>query len=265
MCRLAAFLPAALLVLTCACSEDSYGPPRRVVADSPAASVAAEAEKQQKPTEPVLVVGGVTMPMPVPDGFKRLPLDHPLARARQTAAGSEEVLLCIFERADSAGAAPGLEALLQRDSLQVSTLRKFLDVEVSSLDFLKIKEPWQRDSVEFNQNTLNYFAEAASGRLADAPQFSYNMGMIDSSPLHISFLKVLKHTAPAGEVIYTCSTTSLIWRYGKVLSISYNKLINDFGQIQAAVAESVGYLQKIQAIDRTTRISASESVSDAPL
>lgn len=262
-----ALLLAVLPLLACGCSEDSYGPPRlaavAVVTQEEETAEPAPAP-QQAPTEPVLVVGGVTMPMPVPDGFKRIPQDHPLMRARQAAAGSEEVVLCIFERPQG-GASPGLdlEALLQRDILQISTLTKFLDVEVSSLDFLKIKEPWQQDSVEFNQNTLTNFAEAAEGRLADQPQFSYNMGMIDSSPLHISFLKVMKHTAPAGGVIYTCSSTSLIWRYGKILRITYNKPISDFGQIQAVVAESVGYLQKIQAIDRNTRLSSSEGPSGA--
>lgn len=252
-------LPAALA----GCSEESYGPPRsaRAAAETGAADVsdtsgawgaADERSAQPKPGEPVLVVGDVTMPMPVPTGFKRIPADHPLMRATQSDLDAEETLLCLFERSGEAGP----EGSLKRELLQVSTLRKWLNVEVSSLDFLKITQPWQEESVEFNQSALNVFIEAVQGRLAAEPHFDYNLGLIDSSPLHISFMRVLKQTAPGGEVGYTCSTTSLVWRYGKILSITYNKPIAGFDQIQGVVAESVGYLQKLQAIDRHARLSS---------
>lgn len=252
----------ALLLALVGCSENAYGPSRKIQAASGAENTAREEASSVNPSEPVLMVGDVTMPMPVPTGFRRIPTAHPLMRSAQAGLAGDEVLLCLFERigdnAGSTASAMTLEALLQRETLQVSTLSKWLNVEFSSLDFLKIKEPWQEESIEFNQNTLNHFEEAALGRLAEEREFNYNMGMIDSSPLHISFLKVMKHGAPTGESIYTCSSTSLVWRYGKILRITYNKHIENFGQIQGVVAESVGYLQKLQAIDRNTRLSEAQ-------
>lgn len=256
-------LPAALA----GCSEESYGPPRGAraaetgspdVSDASGARGAADDRSAQpKPSEPVLVVGDVTMPMPVPAGFKRIPADHPLMRATQSDLDAEETLLCLFERGgEAAPGEAGSEGTPKRELLQVSTLRKWLNVEVSSLDFLKITQPWQEESVEFNQSALSVFTEAVQGRLAAEPHFDYNLGLIDSSPLHISFMRVLKETAPGGEVGYICSTTSLVWRYGKILSITYNKPIAGFDQIQGVVAESVGYLQKLQAIDRHARLSS---------
>lgn len=260
-CSLAAL--CVMLFVLPACTEDSYGPPRTVQAVAEAENATQPEASVVKPSEPVLIVGDVTMPMPVPTGFRRVPVDHPLMRASQAGLDNDEILLCLFERIGDGAAASSpaldLEALLQRETLQVSTLSKWLNVELSSLDFLKIKEPWQDESVQFNQNTLIHFEEAARGRLEAEREFSYNLGMIDSSPLHISFLKVMKHTAPAGEVIYTCKSTSLVWRYGKILRISYNKHIENFGQIQGVVAESVGYLQKLQTIDRSTRLSSAPS------
>lgn len=253
-----------LLVLTAGCKDDLYGPPRKS-APAPQDSASGQGEPV-RPSEPMLIVGGTTMPMPVPTGFKRIPVDSPLMRAVQAGAGTDEVVLCVFERnaeAASGRAGPGLslEGLLQREILQVSTLAKWLDAEVTAGDFLKIKQPWQDESVEFNQDTMAYFEDAAKGRLAGEHEFTYNLGMIDSSPQHISFLQVMKHTLPAGEQMYTCSSSSLLWRRGKILRITYNKHIENFGQINAVVAESVGYIQKLQAIDRGSRAEAPAEVS----
>lgn len=250
-------LPA--LLFPAGCSEESYGPPSGArTPAAPESPVAAERPAPSKSSDPVLMVGNLTMPMPAPDGLRRLPGEHPLMRAAQSRLAPGEVLLCVFERAGDAQAGqPGdmsPETLLRRELWQVGTLSKWLNAEVSSLDFLKIKQPWQDESIEFNQSALNNFEEAVRDRLAAEREFNYNLGMIDSSPLHISFLRVEKHTAPAGEVIYTCATTSLVWRHGKILRLGYSKPVENFGQIHGVVAESVGYVQKLQALDRSTRL-----------
>jgi hypothetical protein len=253
LCPLLLALALSPVLLLAGCGEDAYGPPRKPQAASGAGAEAGEEDAAAKPGEPVLLVGGVTMPLPAPTGFRRVPVDHPLMRAVQASLEGDELLLCLFERV---GGAAGPEDPLGRESLRVSTLTRWLNMEVSSLDFLKIKQPWQDESAEFNQSALSRFEEAALGRLAAEREFNYNLGMIDSSPLHISFLSVSKRLSPAGEPVYTCECTSLVWRYGKILRISHSKTIDNFGQIQGVVAESVGYLQKLQAIDRSARQAA---------
>ncbi|MDR2503414.1 MAG: hypothetical protein LBD82_03390, partial [Deltaproteobacteria bacterium] len=204
------------------------------------------------PDEPTLAVGDLNMPMPVPSGFKRIPAEHPLMRAAQTGLGNEETILCIFERqGENPSAETGMEGLLRRDLLQVSTLNKWMNASISNTDFSRLKQPWQEESIVFNRNTLTFFEDAAMNRLNGQPSFSYNMGMIDSGPLHISFLKILKYTLPGDKVIYICRTNSALWRYGKILNITYNRPIDSFHQIQTVVAESVGYLQKLQSFGRT--------------
>lgn len=248
-----------LLPLALGCKDELYGPPRTI---SPAPQTpAAGSSAPVKPSEPMLMVGSVNMPMPVPTGFKRISPDSPLMRAVQAGADADEVVLCVFERNSegaSAQAVPvlSLEGLLRREILQVSTLAKWLDAEVKAGDFIKLKQPWQDESVEFNQETMTYFEEAAKGRLAAQEEFTYNLGMIDSSSQHISFLQVMKHSLSDGESMYTCSSSSLLWRHGKVLLITYTKHIENFGQINAVVGESVGYIQKLQAIDRSSRAEA---------
>lgn len=247
-------LAVLLVFVLSGCGEDAYGPPRKLVNT-------AQTQKDfipAKPSEPVLLVGDVTMPMPAPDGFKRIPNDSELVRAIQGNVPTDEVLLCLFERSGEVAANTDLsvEGLLLRDTLTVSTLNKWLDVEIASLDFLKLKQPWQEDSIEFNQGALVNFEEAVKTRLAAQSEFSYNLGMIDSSPLHISFLKVMKHTGSNNRTIYTCSTTSLLWRYGKIIRLSYSRRIDGFSQIQSVVAESVGYIQKLQTLHRTTRVQS---------
>lgn len=252
-------LLALLLLMPAGCGEDGYGPKRGAQAAADAASP--DSEDAVQPDVPTLMVGDTAMPMPVPAGFRRVPGDHPLMRAAQSGLGSEEVVLCLFERVDEAPAGQNGEdqsrrALLRRELFLVSTLGKWLAAEISSLDFLKIKQPWQDESIEFNQATLSGFEEAAAGLLPAEREFSYHMGIIDSSPLHISFMRVEKRAAPDGGFTYACRTNSLIWRYGKILRIIYGKPIADLGQIHDVVAESVGYLRKLQSIDRNTRLSS---------
>lgn len=249
-------LPVLLVLLLAAsltgCFEDAYGPPRKAeVKDK-----TVEEDVAPKPGEPVLVVGNTTMPMPAPDSYKRISADNPLVHAIKGGMPHDEVLLCIFEK--STDGLPNNDfstnGLLRRDIIQVSTLNKWLNVEVSSLDFLKLKEPFQEEAVEFTQATLKHFEDAALTRLAEQEEFTYNLGMIDSSPLHVSFLQVVKHPGSANDSIYVCSTTSLVWRYGKIMRLTFNKHIQEFGQIQGVVAESVGYLKKLQQLDSASRL-----------
>ncbi|MCL1889000.1 MAG: hypothetical protein FWF99_00655 [Desulfovibrionaceae bacterium] len=226
----------ALSSLSAGCDEKSFGPPPRqnaeVVRQTPS----------QTSEDPTLLVGDVSMHMPVPSGFKRLPAEHPLMLDLQAKLGNEETLLCIFERTVEVD---GQERPMQ-DLVQVSTLRKWLNAGISTADFSRLKQPWQEESIVFNQNALVFFEEAARNRLRDQTHFSYNLGMIDSGPLHISFLKVIKHTTPDQQAVYICNTNTLLWRHGKILRLTYNSPIRDFKQIRSVVAESVGYLQKLQ-------------------
>lgn len=251
-----ALLILALMPVLAGCDEKSFGPARldssskNTEEAATSGSAAAALPEAPAPTGPTLTVGNVQMPMPVPDNFKRIPHDHPLTRASQATIGSEETLLCLFEKENGTSADSSLESLLQRDTLIISTLSKWLNAHIPAPDFLKNTRQWQEESIVFNQNILTFFEEAATTRLADHQQFKYDLGMIDSGPLHISFLKVIKHTTPEEEVIYICNTNSLIWRYGKILRVSYNRNISDFSQIQAVVAESISYLNKLLSIDR---------------
>lgn len=247
----------ALSLLLPACSEDSYGPSRSAEenpADKPATEASVLAEKS---TEPVLAVGDAVIPMPAPDGFDRLPGDHPFVRAAQAASGPGEVVLCLFERADDSGLRPPAfithEEFFRREIFQVDTLGKWLGATISAQEFLKIKQPWQDGAIEFSQSALSNFEVAANGILAGEDTFSYNLGKIDSSSSHISFLKVLKNTGENGDVLYTVATTSIVWRNGKILRVIYYKKIDDFGQIYAVVAESVGYVKKMETADLVDR------------
>ncbi len=247
-CAHVACLLALIMVLPlCGCDEKSFGPPRQATRQENAEA----AKTQPAPSEPMLTVGNTQMPMPVPTGLKRIPHDHQLMRSVQTTMGSAETLLCLFEKTGEA-AAPDQTAqnIARRDNLRVSTLTKWLNVSISSLDFLKMIQPWQEQSVTFNQNTFTFFEEAASARLLAEKEFTYNLGLVDSSPLHISFLKIVKHTGPTGQPEYSCITASVLWRHGKVLNITYTRHIDNFDQIQAVVAESISYLNKILALDR---------------
>ncbi|MCL1915282.1 MAG: hypothetical protein FWG17_01010 [Desulfovibrionaceae bacterium] len=227
----------AISSLSAGCDEKSFGPPPRqnveVVRQPPS----------QPLEEPTLLVGDVNMPMPVPSGFKRLPAEHPLMLDLQAELGNEETLLCIFERTADADS----QERQVQDLVQVSTLRKWLNAGISTIDFSRLKQPWQEESIVFNQNALVFFEEAARNQLRGQTHFSYNLGMIDSGPLHISFLKVIKHTTPNQQAVYICNTNTLLWRHGKILRLTYNSPIRDFKQIRAVVAESVGYLQKLQS------------------
>lgn len=230
-----------VMLLSPGCDEHSFGP-QAAPTPAPSADKAAA-----PPSVPTLTVGNVSMPLPTPNGFKRIASEDPLMRAAQRGLGSEETLLCLFARSGGDPLDTALPPGTQRqDILQVSTLNKWLHARISPQDFLQLKRPWQDESIVFNQNTLRFFEEAAQSSLRPYPQFTYNLGMIDSSPQHISFLKVVKQSPSEEEAVYVCSTTSLLWRQGKILRLTYNRRISDFSQIRAVVAESVGYLQKLQ-------------------
>ncbi|MDR2051682.1 MAG: hypothetical protein LBQ63_07935 [Deltaproteobacteria bacterium] len=233
-------LPLAALVifLTTGCDERSFGPLTRPVKEN-------NDSAPVRPSVPTLAVGNVNMPMPVPGGFRRIPAEDPLMSGVQAGLDSEEILLCLFGKAEEE-AAPPPENPLNQDTLQVSTLRKWLHAQISFQDFMQLKKPWQDESVVFNQKTLAFFEKATQSYLREQNGFTYNLGLIDSGPAHISFLKVIKYGAPGKEPVYVCNTTSLLWSHGKILRIAYNRRLADFSQIQEVVAESVGYLQKIQ-------------------
>ena len=242
------FMPPLFLLLGImlagGCDDRGFAPiPRMDIAGSAAAKEQpAPAPVASRQEEPTLLVGNLSVPLPVPGGFRRIPADHPLMRTTQASLGSEEILLAIFERAGEAGAEGGRPE--ERELLLVSTLHKWLHMNISTADFLTLKQPWQEESVLFNQNVLHYFEEAVETRLHDKRHFVYNLGLFDSSPLHISFLKVIKDGGPAKNP-YVCSTNSLLWHHGKILRISHRSPLGNFNQIPAVAADSVNYLRKL--------------------
>jgi hypothetical protein len=235
-------LTALVIFLTAGCDEKSFGPKTRAPDVDNSSPV--------KSSLPTLTVGDINMPMPVPGGFRRIQAEDPLMFLAQEKLDSEEILLCLFERSGEAEVPPLPGDPLNRDTLQVSTLRKWVNAQISFQDFLQLKKPWQDESVVFNQKTLSFFEKAAHTYLQEQSSFTYNLGLIDSGPAHISFLKVIKYDAPGKNPVYVCNTTSLLWNQGKILRLAYNRRIIDFNQIQEVVAESVGYLQKMQDFGR---------------
>lgn len=247
-------LVLAAIFLSLAGCEDSYGPPRAQKTTQTGASTHISLASE-KPDGPTLLVGEVPMPMPAPNGFRRVPANHPLVRLALGELEEDRILLCLFERHPPEVADKNRKALQWRETIQVSTLRKWVDLSISATDFLQVKDSWQGNLAEFNPAALRQFEEAVTGSLADMPEFSYELGKIDSSASHISVLRVIKRTTPDGEVVYEANVASLLWRYGKVLSIVHSKNIDKFEHVQAVVGESVGYLQKLLAADYETRVA----------
>jgi cytoskeletal protein RodZ len=135
------------------------------------------------------------------------------------------------------------------DLLLVTTLDKWVFSHLSLEGFEKIKSPWQKNSVVCNQDTLNYFTQAALSRLADTSEYTYNLGMTGADRQQISFARIIKSSDADGQSKYVCAMNSLLYRNGKILGLSCRVRIWNLAEIGPVIEGYMAYLHSLQALD----------------
>lgn len=213
---------------------------------------------------PGVMVGGVFLPLPAPEGFARLEEGDPRLAALRAGLQEGRVLLAAFAREEGAdeSAQPGQAC----DSLLVTTLRHWQRLKFSAGGFDAVKADWQ-DSVPCTQAVLLHFEEAAAGSLSSFEAYTYNLGLAGYGPRQISFASVVKSPASAsspGEdpgleagaephaaesALFVCTVRSLIYRQGKILGLEYRQRLGNFSEIATALDGHLDYLDELQLLD----------------
>lgn len=243
-------LVAALLLSGCLGDKDEKDKKEGAGQESTEQTQVAEPEIEP---EPHIMVGNAKITMPEPPGFVRVDIAAPLAHEARVSMDNEEVLLGLFARnaqADTpAIAEPAAGEVDDSGLLMITTLKKWVNSNFSPASFEELKTAWQKESLLCNQEVLENFIEAANTRLADRPEYSYNLGMTGFSSQQISFAKIEKSAAADGGAVFNCSLNTLLFRNGKILRVYYLQRIDNFAEIMPTIDAYMRYLQELQAGD----------------
>jgi hypothetical protein len=254
------FLSTSLWLSACLDDQDELearNTPKTELAVTPEATDTQEADVKQ---EPQIIVGNVSLTMPIPMGFERVePEELPAYKSLfGKNVDKDGVLLCAFVRKSYAGSKHGAEF----DILQVNTLKKWLNSNFSADSFEEIKMFWQKNSIICDAQTVGYFIEASKARLADLSSYSYNLGMTGYSSRQISFASVNKYTNAEGEVVFVCALKTLFYSSGKILGLEYSRPVKEATEIAASIEEYMSYVNKLAPRAEATH-SSPASISPA--